>query len=53
MFNDVRMVEEPQDFDLTLDLVEHSLLLNLLLVHDLDCYLVTTDLVESHYKTYS
>ncbi len=48
MFDDVRMVEKSEYFDLSFDLFEYSLLLDFLLVEDLNSYLVSSDFVEGN-----
>ena len=50
MFDDVRVIEESKNLDLSLDFFEYPLLLDLLFVHDLNRHFVTTNLVESHYR---
>lgn len=50
VFYDMRVVEQSEYFDLTFNFLKYILLLNLLFVHDFDCYLVTGEFMLPHYK---
>ena len=49
VLDNVGVIESPEDFDFSLDLIKDTLTLNLSLVQNFDGYLMLCDFIDRHY----